>query len=449
MMGAFPLEIVEFIASFISDDSLAPYATISRTWQAAIERRLFSHLILDNKREDLSDFPRIVWANPARRMFLRYIVFKVFANNRPLPSEAMTSDLRQLFCILAEKNDNKEITLELIFYESSEEDGPRYEHGHPEPRFGSTGAFGERFATVECVSRLVLQVDVYERPALLTAINLMKRLPCLRSITVFGDEMHTYPEDRHGLATALASILSRTECLEVTLGIDTILPREYNTELSWFSPQVTPGSVSLPPYDTLGATVRMWSHNLVYLNISGIFDSSLFWPSKNEKSEITATPWPRLKEFHASLALMTPAGRWYFVENPEIPQVQDDPRDDTLWPLFKAWAKAIESMPVLEQASVTFDVMAYPFSDDCPYIWSVIFLIPDAIPDDSLRLRSEKLDAYSHNSRLIFHDIYYGWRLDDTTIRKLRAVLNNRFPNKKMVELEFTAGFNVREVTTN
>ncbi|KAI1470596.1 uncharacterized protein F4812DRAFT_469161 [Daldinia caldariorum] len=414
-MEALPLEIIIIIASFLPVDTLthqrllAPYATLSRKWQGAIERRTFSSLRLSNEFDDLDIFSDIVWPNYTRRMFLRHLTFRIYVRrytgkgSLQRASEMITSNLQMLFFVLSKSDGSKEIALKLSFHVSASHSLDHIERQSLEPRFELIGR-GEQLATVKCVSSLALYSDAYIGLALRTIVDLMARFPRLRSIRFTRGEYCTYRNDRHGLATALidaAGFLSKTECLKVTLTTERVGPWPYYPRFSSYLTYNT----SLPPYDTFGAAMRMWSHNLVYLKINGVLSSSIFWPSGNEQSEIKVSHWPRLRELYVAFAIMTPEGGWYFEEPSDIQTRRCVPCNDTLWPLFEAWAKAIESMPVLEQALVGFN-MAGPsmFDDYYPYKWSIVLQVPDVLHSSLLGTWTKNLGPYLHNSRLIFQD---------------------------------------------
>ncbi|OTB20086.1 hypothetical protein K445DRAFT_156323 [Daldinia sp. EC12] len=463
-MERLPDETIVKIASFLPRNNLARYATLSRTWQRAIEWHTFSRLQVFNSGDDLAVFSRIVWANGMRRRFLKHLEFGINYGNGDETltpsqqwqhfSEAIARDLGRLFRILAESDDKRGMTLNLQI-EVGSNNPIDHQLIYPEPCFGLIGN-GEHLAAVKCVSSLMLTWVTLPRLTLRTVVELAKRLPCLRSINLTTDQYHSFLEDRYGLANALvdAGSLLSTECLEVSLSLEQTDPHRFDSESSSFNAWIVlntmvPDTTTSRLYDPLGAAIRMWSHNLVYLNISGIFDSSLFWPSKNEQSETTVTPWPRLKEFYVNLALPTPARHWYFVEQPGRPGRRNVPCEDTMGPLFEAWAKALECMPALKQASIGFQVVrqsrfGYPHS----YPWSVILQAPDATPSSSLGPWTKNLKPYLHNSKLIFQATL-GWRPERPTMRKLQATLNSRFPDRKMVELEVDFEGRVSDANAN
>ncbi|KAI0109895.1 hypothetical protein F4814DRAFT_450856 [Daldinia grandis] len=452
-MERLPEDIIIIIASLLPSDGLAPFATLSRLWQQAIERRTFSSLRVDSTDEELGVFSRTVWVSDTRRRFLCYLAFAVVLESdertvKPSQqwqrfSESMTWDLHQLFRILAESDDENEMTLQLG-YVRSRRDGlhdkdPRYLR----PRLALLGNI-DHFPIVKCVANLVLCIDTStRRVALRTAVDLAKRLPCLRCIDIVAEEVEmcqankkaeaVHREDRHGLADALveANFLSDTGCREVSLSLEQHDPVELQIMRRWTAPDST-NSLS---YDPLGAAMRAWSYNLVRLEIGGVFDGSLFWPSESEQSEIPISPWPRLKEFRAKLGMTTPAGGWYFMEQPDIHR-RNIPCEDTMQPLFAAWAKALESMPVLEQAAIHFQVIGG--SDDFDIDinnWSVILQAPDTNVDLIPHPWVEKLRS---ESRLIFGNTG-GWRPEKPVMRKLQAMFKDRFPSRKMAMLEINA----------
>ncbi|KAF3061973.1 hypothetical protein GL218_04214 [Daldinia childiae] len=453
-MERLPEEIIIIIASLLPPIGLAPFATLSRPWQRAIERRTFFRLYIESTDEDLGVFSRIVWPNDMRRRFLQDLIFTAIIDSdektvKPSQqlqrfSESLTWHWRQLFCILAEDDDKTGMTLQLGYIESIRDD-----RGNKRPKYLRSRLVlignGENFPIVKCVSNLEFCIDTSAgRVALRTAVNLIKRLPCLRRINIMAEDEEecinnrkmeeVHLEDRHSLANALvnANFLPNTGCREVSLSLEQHDPIMFELQPSWVAPNIT-NSLS---YDPLGAAMRMWSHNLVSLKISGVFDSSLFWPSENEQPGIAVSSWPHLREFHATLGMTTPTGDWYFQSEPDLPNRRNIPCEDTMQPLFAAWAKALGCMPVLEQAAIHFRVnrTAEKFAmHDDP--WSVIFQAPDTNTNPILHNWITSLEPYLQNSRFIFQNTR-GWRPEEPTMRKLRQLFHDKYLGRAMTELE-------------
>ncbi|PVH74835.1 hypothetical protein DL98DRAFT_518992 [Cadophora sp. DSE1049] len=141
-------------------------------------------------------------------------------------------------------------------------------------------------------------------------------------------------------------------------------------------------------YDPLSAALRIYSQNLVTLEIQGVVDQTLFWPVQEDGGSIPF--WPRLKSLKVTFHSGTPSGRWYFqglqgqgmnsrgfkIEEKHYPPMEphdgdeewDDesgryensspnmfrtkPIDEEVERLLGAFAKALDVMPVLESAEL-------------------------------------------------------------------------------------------------
>ena len=69
-----PFEIISLIISYldVSDSTLAPYAPVSRGWQACVEQRTFAKLNLNNPLQ-LMEFCQIVVCNEERQKYIQEI----------------------------------------------------------------------------------------------------------------------------------------------------------------------------------------------------------------------------------------------------------------------------------------------------------------------------------------------------------------------------------------
>ncbi|KAI1657925.1 hypothetical protein F4813DRAFT_396073 [Daldinia decipiens] len=112
-MDRIPEDVIIIIASFLPSGGLAPFATLSRPWQRAIERRAFSALRIDITTNDLHVFERSVWTDYMRRRFLKDLTFVI---QLYVDMKKVTRDLRRLFLILAESDDEKKMTLTLELF---------------------------------------------------------------------------------------------------------------------------------------------------------------------------------------------------------------------------------------------------------------------------------------------------------------------------------------------
>jgi hypothetical protein len=142
-------------------------------------------------------------------------------------------------------------------------------------------------------------------------------------------------------------------------------------------------------FDDFSSNLRICSSQLRRMNLRGVFDTNLFWPSEGD----LATPtWPHLESLSVMFHVSTPSGGWYFegLQNEKAPskgfQITEAhyppfstkskdkrmdrkvdhiqwemyrqavfrvvPNEDTLVPFLTAFAKAAVRMPSLKQAAL-------------------------------------------------------------------------------------------------
>ncbi|KAI1641503.1 hypothetical protein F4809DRAFT_586971 [Biscogniauxia mediterranea] len=474
-MDTVPVEIINMIVSYLPKAGLAPFATISSTWRDAVERRVFEHLTITSKHEDLQDLARFVTPT-GRRAYLRTLTFYVFVPDgindgsedsddsdaegraRPandiIPSEVLFNDgVRRLFDILADYDTGSDgggggdrgINLELGWMLDSD-DGDYESNADPRWRLQLADQ-GRQLPVVRCVTGLFFSADfVSGRVAPRMAVDLAARLPSLQRIVLAADKgmgMPTY--DRFGLACALAAAdhLAQLRGCAATLLLDGQNPCGLGIDSFPVLPSYEDSS-----FDPLGAAVRTWSHNLVSLSIRGVFDGSLFWPHENDlEARMPDSPWPRLKNLNVSLRLTTPDGEWYFTGRPGG-RLRNVPCENTLQPLFESWAKGLECMPVLEQATIAFRIkFKVPGSRaGVRKDWSVAFVAPGVAPGflrDHWRTDLER--KYACSPKLFFTNLG-GWRPSGPTMDKLYALVKDRFPGTRMAEFEVDLDKNVTKL---
>lgn len=69
-------------------------------------------------------------------------------------------------------------------------------------------------------------------------------------------------------------------------------------------------------YDPLSTAFRQTFSqcpNLTSLTLTGVFDSSLFWPSSQQSPNTLSNCWPNLQFFTVNCDPITPSGHWYFI----------------------------------------------------------------------------------------------------------------------------------------
>ncbi|KAI1378996.1 hypothetical protein F4677DRAFT_355152 [Hypoxylon crocopeplum] len=472
-MNNLPQEIVEIIVSFLPDLGLAPFATLSIGWQRAVERRTFFRISIKSHGEDMEAFTRIFTL--ARRPYLRKLMFTVIlpfneagadARDEQLAHcEAYTSHVRRLFQVLADGDSADEnirssgsVALCMSCVTSAREWMSGRNRQGLDRRVGLIDG-GPQLPMVKCVSRLIFRVEgAGRRVALRAAVDLVKWLPRLKRIEIVASVVELdlaflnaamwHRDDRHDLAAALAEsgFLSDSHCGEVSLSLEGPGPYTPCMTVPW----IFPNYMNSLSYDPLGAAVRTLSHNLVSLDISGMFDGSLFWPGRHELPAMPACPWPRLRHFHAALGLPTLTKAWYFTNRPGC-DYRDMPCDDAMQPLFASWAMALESMPVVEQATIHFQVevdIAQPGFESVMDVkkWQVGFHAPNTRPHPlHHRWVGNIAAADLENPRLVFQNVG-GWRPWQSTMERLRAYAKDRFPHRETVELEVDRFDNVTKV---
>lgn len=118
--------------------------------------------------------------------------------------------------------------------------------------------------------------------------------------------------------------------------------------------------------------------------------------------------------------------------------VRNVPNEETMQPLFEAWAKALGNMRSLRQARLCFRIGTdLSDSDDedekdlCMVHWEVVYEAPDFA--DIYRLWWGELNDRERSSRrLIFHNTK-GWRPDKETMDILQRVGESSYPGTEVM----------------
>lgn len=346
----------------------------------------------------------------------------------------------------------------------------------------------ESLPTLSCVTTLAV-VFVHRIVAPSTAILLAARLPRLRAlhITAYAEEMR-YPtisrNDRHELATALMDALARN-ALSTVNKVVVEFEQGDGPENQLVA---LPNLVFPEDCDPLGTALRHWSqHTLESLTIRGVFDGSLFWPP--ETLDSPPALWANLERLDVQLSRNTPEGWWYFMpqgrpkygtaaRNPakdphDGPPPHDDtgraitaadaraeetwamspdkcpprrarltrnvPCEDTMQPLYLAWAKALQHAPRLREAKLAFRVEIQITDqhtgelEEEPYMedWELVYQAPDV---EHEFWHAELQDAEQKSRRLFFHNMC-GWRPNEATMGLLRQAGRETWHDTEMVEL--------------
>ncbi|KAI4598726.1 hypothetical protein KJ359_002618 [Pestalotiopsis sp. 9143b] len=128
--------------------------------------------------------------------------------------------------------------------------------------------------------------------------------------------------------------------------------------------------------------------------------------------------------------------------------VRNVPNEETMQPLFEAWAKALGNMRSLRQARLCFRIETdLSDSDDedekdlCMVDWEVVYEAPDFA--DIYRLWWGELNDRERSSRrLIFHNTK-GWRPDKGTMDILQRVGESSYPGTEMMAFVVDAYDNI------
>lgn len=168
--------------------------------------------------------------------------------------------------------------------------------------------------------------------------------------------------------------------------------------------KVLPDLVQPETHDPFSSAVRLLSQNLTKLDLRVTADSTLFWPSSTD-TEAPQPSWPHLRRLRVEFHPATPRGTWYFagprgegrdavgyaITGEHYPPLAANAADklwDEIWnyeggraeniapdmfrteriretiePLLKAFARALGSMPALEEAELFTYLRWMPSAD--------------------------------------------------------------------------------------
>ncbi|KAI1775308.1 hypothetical protein F4818DRAFT_451657 [Hypoxylon cercidicola] len=488
-MDKLPVELIEKIVSFLPYKGLHRFASISKKWQDPVERRTWACIRIAGGRDYLDDithlFLRAFNFSGRRRTYLHTLKFALLVKYTKDNvhdtigqfqefTASISRDIMLLFMHLRRfdyydhiqgirTGGRNGLTLELgwvIPVLADKLEPESYVGG-----FALLDGFKTAIRPARCVSRLVLHTvshgldEVPEGMSLeaRAAIQLAALLPRMKRLEIVSKaELYSTsdPErlkavlhtgDRAQLIPELydAAYLTGSSCTEVSLSL------EKHVEDAITNVDGQP--VFLLPdgnYDSVSPGIRMWSHNLVSLDLSGVFGETLFWPGESERVETSTPPaslWPTLKKLHVKLLCLAPAGSWYFDASDESSH-RNNPCNDTPQPVFKSWAKALKAMPVIEQATIRWSLKFDTPQPATERDWLVGFQAPDTSLDPKRHTWEGNVTADMRQSpRLIFQNDN-GWRPYDSTMRKLRKMGSEKFPDKDMIELEVDKFGNVTKV---
>ncbi|KAL8779260.1 MAG: hypothetical protein Q9213_007032 [Squamulea squamosa] len=375
-MDQLPQELVLHVASFImrgneqsgigvkAKSKLPPYATLSRTWQLAIERRTFHRL-----RMTCSELPYLTKILTGHRKsvlsHLQYvIVLPTYSSNecakfetekdKERNSQSFTCSLHALFQFLKswEVGDGEKNGLTRTYPSFRSFRLALYEIYSPMDRWHrDRKIYKEELEQYERGKRYDLWENRYQR----SVLQLMERpqLPPLFGVSSFqlvDRDMRTVePRSAVLLTSKFANLESVSLCLKDNEKKDTHLRQRYRYDFAMALPTISGPSLrnfelnyyqyeprnqyfappsallsSLPAIDHLSRALHALAQsvNLTYLRLGPIVISpDLYWPAVPS----TATPmWPNLREFKVEFHMTTPDGEWYFIRDPTKPIDEDE-----------------------------------------------------------------------------------------------------------------------------
>ncbi|KAL6404312.1 hypothetical protein AUP68_13699 [Ilyonectria robusta] len=421
---------------------IAPLAALSRRLRASVERLTFKYIKINS--DELAEFGQLL--TPARRSLLVGLTFTVILPSydaaaglraespaeRAANDESYTQAIKSLCQTLKrwETEDPESIVCRMaltINHPESPSDRPWPSEVAP----WSPGSGTED----ECIHEgryLHSYIDLMH-PEELPVLNRVKHLNMLRPEATYAHR-NVYPKVPMLLASKMPNLESvkfgmdddekrfpdirkrnRDEAAHAIRQLS--LPALKSADFHFFLRRYRNESVSPPVLldpgipDPLSSAFCEFSHNLVNLDLTGVFDISLLRPLQG----LSETSWPRLRfldiDFHAT----TPSGGWYFTSREGCPVpssysgVPPDPqynysnlheeqfsfrreadyafltpvevfrarvKDETLVPLIEAYADALSVMPKITSAVFNCQLEDRSFDDGEPGWFSIAFFAP-------------------------------------------------------------------------
>ncbi|KAK0663161.1 hypothetical protein DIS24_g1205 [Lasiodiplodia hormozganensis] len=354
-MNSLPHELLEIIVSHLWSDELAPFATISATFQELIERRTFRELEI--RSTDIDQFVAIVTGS--RRRILRlldYCIALPAVAERQRNSLGFTKAIHDLFFALSRWDTGSRanpINLSISVVEDNTHSRIDYRRSILEL------TAPDSLPSVPLIHTLRPESDVCISDS--SWVNIASRLPNLERLDVHlnhqrpGLDLDQRRHNRHNLAEALNN-LNTSHLVHFTL---------FSPAIGWLrrSFRHTP-NILLPDDDddttdhlslALNRLLRRSPH-LRTLDICGAVPLSpaLFDVSSDEETTTaaaTAASFPRLERVSICFAACAPDGTPYFLSAPAT-DIPDFVAAASLRPFVLAAARAAESMPRLRHFSL-------------------------------------------------------------------------------------------------
>ncbi|KAI1163347.1 hypothetical protein F5B18DRAFT_619913 [Nemania serpens] len=417
-MDRLPQEIYDQIGTLLQGPGFdgPALATISRQWQAAIERCTFGCIYL--RSNDLSRFDEVV--RDSRRRYVKEIKYLIVLptygdeercrfereDDRRANDEAFTVAIHRLFHLLqfwdASKDGYLWLSIQDVYSPSDRPflrcSSPLFDtacRGGMQPRGEEHSADADlwdwrhRYSFLRLLRPSVLPVVqvVCGFWTHLTTRNLCDRvpieiatkLPNLRLVRWFMNDwsiryLALRRIHRHDLAQAVAELLPQSLSLE-DLSFQMPLPSHY-----WDYQNFSFGSLHPENFtrDTLSNAIRTATahmRTLRRLHISGAIDKSLLWPGPTHA--ILEPYWQRLEHLKVTFSSRRPSGGHYFVDAHHPTQVIVLPSEVEVPPGYK------QSEEEEAAAAMSFDVISemHPAVQLDGLIWQPV---DEVVPDDSL-----------------------------------------------------------------
>jgi len=293
-------------------------------------------------------------------------------------------------------------------------------------------------------------------------VDLIAKFPNLEScVWVLDDDEKRYPDlrltNRHSFASALSTLtFPFLQTAHLTFSHEPPLDQK-------FKPANLLGDHTCDPLSTALLCAFSQSQNLTSLTLTGVFDSSLFWPPFHQSSNSLVPSWSNLKSLNVTFDITTPSGYWYFTKeggwDPEnIPTLatEDDESDESedsfilddqsfdefdpdedarlsggrpgdifrnepnpsrLKPLLLAFAKAQRQMPSLLTSALTTGPVTGP---ERTFQFEICYFAPGA----TAYYRNEAL--HEKNLRRLYFEMG-NWVPDEEVMEELREVGRDRW----------------------
>lgn len=334
-------EIIDLIAweLFTLGVPVAPYATISRQFQVAVERLTFGRVYVsgDNHRQLCA-----ISAHPRRRRALRSLIYGItlppypssrrYCKERRREHEANLAAFHEGVTTLWKelstwKDKTPSIELQLGADSSTDEYDDEGWHGGYEdyrwlyPDHSLSIDSQKALPTLDCVSAFMVEGGRRIHPT--TFRDIFLTLPNLRELNLTLPSVHaryraSRADSRAELAKALeAPTLQKLESLSLCMQETAPGNHDFNIALA--------EDPSYPDGDVLGHAIRkLAQRSLHILNLDGpCMVSPALWSGQDDAE------FPYLTELVVRMTIVTYDGRWYYTGDPAAIEAEElDPEDE-------------------------------------------------------------------------------------------------------------------------